>query len=223
MRRRARPGSVSEVSHPDRSSPRCPPPRILFRLLRFPRDSFEDPGLVGRLSDQLATSFLALPLPPLHVRFDPCVRSALCSEQVHVRLPHDVPVPEGLFDLVRHFLRGRRSVFHGLRTDLPRPRFEVLQEGRFLRALPDEGRVAKDVFLLVPIEEGRHAFAPTRPEWTIETAPPTEAVLCEDPLEGLLVLRVGFPRHLEPKTHVPWCTRSRVNNISRRVTRALER
>src|SRR2546422_936035 len=81
----------------------------------------------------------------------------------------------------------------------------------------------KDILLLVPIEEGRHPFAPTRPEWTIETAPPTEAVFSEDPLEGLLVLRVGFPRHLEAKTHVPCCTRSRVNNISRGGTRAIER
>src|SRR5207244_11952740 len=112
---------------------------------------------------------------------------------------------------------------HRFRTDLPRPRLEVLQQGRLLRARPDEGRVAKDILLRVPIEEGRHPFAPTRPERTIETAPPTEPVLREDPLEGLLVLRVGFPLHIEAKTHVPWCTRSRVNNISRGGTRAIER
>src|SRR5207249_11103155 len=108
--------------------------------------------------------------------------------------------PERLFDLVRHFRRGWRSIFHRLRTDLPRPRLKVLQEGRLLRALPDESRVAKDIFLLVPIEESRHPFAPTRPEWTIETAPPTEAVLCEDPLEGLLVLR--SEEHTSESSHV---------------------
>src|SRR5439155_21761226 len=152
----------------------------------------------------------SLPLPPLDVRFDPRIRSALGSEQVHVRLPHDVPVPESLFDLVRHFFGRGSSIFHGLRPDLPRPCLEIFEQGRLLRALPDEGRVAKDVFLLVPIEESRHTFAPACPEWTVQTTTPTEPVPREDSLEGLLVLRVRVPRHFEAKTHAPTRTPSGV-------------
>src|SRR3989475_5513757 len=208
FRRRRQRRAMSEVSRANRRPARLPPPRLLFRLLRFPRNPFEDRGLVGRLSHQLAASLLPLPLPALHVGLDPRVRSTLSPEQVHVRLPHDVPVPKGLLNLFRDFFRGGRSILDGLRSDLPRPGLEVLQEGRLLRAFPEKGRAPEDVFLLVPIEERRHPFAPARPERTIETAAPAEAVPCEDSFEGFLVLRVGFPRHVEAKTHVPSCTRS---------------
>src|SRR2546430_13556961 len=55
-------------------------------IRRPPRSTlFPYTTLFRSLSHELAASLLPLPLPPLHVRFDPCVRSALRSEQVHVR------------------------------------------------------------------------------------------------------------------------------------------
>src|SRR2546428_613402 len=111
----------------------------------------------------------------------------------------------------RCFQRFTSASIH-VRGNLPGPTLQLLQEGRLLHALPQENRVPQDVLLPVPIEDGRHALAPARPERPLERALPPQAVLRENPLEGLLVFRVGFPIHLEAKPHAPVCTRSGVNN-----------
>src|SRR5207245_2423850 len=70
---------------------------------------------------------------------------------------------------------------------------------------------------------GFHTLSPYQRACSTSTVPPpaaaAEALPDDTSLEVVIVLRVGFPRHVEAKTHVPSCTRSGVNNISRgRIT-----
>src|SRR3972149_465361 len=65
----------------------------------------------------------------------------------------------------------------------------------------DEGGVAEDIVLLVPVEDSAHSLGRTRPERLFQCPPPPKPVLREEPFERLLVLRVGRPVQLEAKTH----------------------
>src|SRR5437879_1915214 len=119
-------GPVSEVPHPNRAASGGPPSRLLLRLLCCARSSIQSRVLVHRLAHELAAPLESSLLPALHVRFNPRRGPPLRPQEVHVRFPDKVPVPERPFNVVRDLLRRGRPILRDVRANLPGPTFQLL-------------------------------------------------------------------------------------------------